>query len=61
MKMQVTVYFIHEPTGYMMPVAMFSNEELYMDCLSALTKSAEASGYVVGETVHCDDEEGETK
>ncbi len=59
MKMQVTVYFIHEPTGYMMPVAMFSSEDLYMDCLSALKKSAESAGCVVGETINYIETEGE--
>ena len=59
MKTIVTAYFIHEKSGDMTPVAMFSSEELYMDCLPALTKSAEVAGMVVGETVHWDDEEGD--
>ena len=59
MKTIVTAYFIHEKSGDMTPVAMFSSEELYMDCLSALTKSAEVAGCVVGETIHWDEEEGE--
>lgn len=56
MKMQVMVYFVHEPTGDMTPVASFSNEELYMNCLNALEEAAKTAGMTVAETVNYEQE-----
>ena len=54
--MKVTVYFVHEPTGFTLDVAKFLSEELYMKCLPQLEALAKEGGMVVSESVNYEEE-----
>jgi hypothetical protein len=55
--MKVTIYFVHEPTGFTLKVANFLSEEIYMKCFPQLEAIAKEGDMVISESVNYDEED----